>query len=130
MIECRTILFAESDLIDALIAYARKRNLKLPSGTVRGAAPRLSGSGEVEVVLTVRDDHGADHEAVFDQANAGSALVNYCLERSIRLPRSGNKSIRLFENEIGLVIYLNSVPMKRRSAAAPATAVAEQVPAG
>lgn len=103
MKEMRALGFSERESVQAIIELMRKQRIPLPSGQVVGL--ELTDS-PVAATLVIEQDDGTRHRFQRNAAELAASLVNYCLERKVRLPSSGNKFVELIAGNLNLVIFL------------------------
>lgn len=103
MKEMRTLSFAERESITAIIDLMRKMRQPLPSGQIVGLE---LADDPVSAKLVVEDDYGTRTTIERNAAELAAALVNYCLERRIRLPSTGSKFVEVIAGDLNLVIYM------------------------
>ncbi len=109
MKEMRTLSFTERESITAIIDLLRKLRQPLPSGQIVGLE---LAEDPVSARLVVEDDYGARTTIERNAAELAAALVNYCIERRIRLPSSGSKFVEVIAGDLNLVIYMKEGEMK------------------
>ncbi|MFV3076215.1 hypothetical protein [Niveispirillum fermenti] len=118
MKEMRTLGFTERESIQAIIDLLRKQRVKIPVGQVVGLALTEE---PVSATLTIEDNDGEHHQVKRNAAELAASLVNYCIERKIRLPAMSNKFVEVIGGALNLIVYLDDVeaaaPKKRRKPA-------------
>lgn len=102
----RTLGFTEREAIQAIIDLMRKQRLQLPIGQVVGLELQ---EDPVSATLIIEDDAGSQHRVPRNIAELAASLVNYCIERKIRLPSMANKFVEVIGGSLNLVIYLDDV---------------------
>ena len=100
MKELRMCVFQDAEVVNALIRFKQKTRSQLPAGTIAGL--EKSEQPDVRLVMKIVADDGEKHGVVFHAAEVTAALVNYCLERNIRLPKGAGKSVTLIGNDVVL----------------------------
>ncbi|WP_162937609.1 hypothetical protein [Indioceanicola profundi] len=121
MREMRSLGFTEREVITAVVDLTRKLRQPLPSGQIIGIELKPN---PVRAELTVEDDFGARKVVHRSSAELAASLINYCLERRIRLPSSGRKFVELIAGSLNLVIYMEDAAgqSKSRRTVRPASA--------
>jgi len=103
MREMRSLSFTERETITAIIDLLRKQRQPLPPGQIVGLDLQ---DDPVRASLTVEDDFGNRQVIHRSTAELAASLVNYCIERRIRLPTQGTKFVELIAGCLNLVIYM------------------------
>ncbi|WP_029012859.1 hypothetical protein [Niveispirillum irakense] len=102
----RTLGFTERESIQAIIDLMRKQKAKLPVGRI--IALDLA-EDPVSATLVVEADDGQRAHVHRTAPELAASLVNYCIERRVRLPSSGDKFVEVIAGSLNLVIYLETV---------------------
>jgi hypothetical protein len=111
MKEMRTLGFNEREAVQAIIDLMRKQKLPIPVGQV--VALELKDD-PVSATLVIADDNGKRTDIHRSAAELAASLVNYCIERKIRLPSAGDKFVEVIAGTLNLVIFMEQVPGGRR----------------
>jgi hypothetical protein len=111
MKEMRTLGFTERESIQAIIDLMRKQRLPIPVGQV--VALDLIEE-PVSATLVIEDNDGKRTDIHRSAAELAASLVNYCIERKVRLPSTGDKFVEVIAGSLNLVIFMAEVPGKRR----------------
>lgn len=111
MKEMRTLGFTERESIQAIIDLMRKQRLPIPVGQV--VALELVEE-PVSATLIIEDNDGKRTPIQRSAAELAASLVNYCIERKVRLPSTGDKFVEVIAGSLNLVIFMAEVPGKRR----------------
>lgn len=106
MKEMRTLGFTEREAIQAIIDLMRKQRLELPVGQVVGLELH---EDPVAAELIIEDDDGKRTMVPRNAAELAASLVNYCINRKIRLPSMSNKFVEVIAGSLNLIIYLDNV---------------------
>lgn len=123
MRELRMIVFQDAEAISALVEAKMRARAALPAGTITSIS-KTADYG-VQVALHVTADDGRKESVVFEPQEVAAALVGYCLQRNIRMPKSSRKIVTIVGNELVLQLQVADpvLPKKRtvirRPAAAP-----------
>jgi hypothetical protein len=124
MREMRSITFDENEAIAALVDRIRRNREKLPSGSVSGL--ELLAEEPPVARLFITDDYGERHIIEKSGKDLTEALVQYCLDRRVRLPSGAAKFVEVVDGRASLFIYLDARdavkslmrrPQQRRAAA-------------
>ncbi|WP_133065372.1 hypothetical protein [Niveispirillum lacus] len=106
MKEMRTLGFTEREAIQAIVDLMRKQRLHLPVGQV---VELELHEDPVSATLIIEDDAGNQHRVSRNVAELAASLVNYCIERKIRLPTMANKFVEVIAGSLNLIIYIDDV---------------------
>ena len=91
--EIRRLVFTNDELQSALSSAATKSNRTLPMGSITSAAFKRFGETEVQVEFyDTRDNQSTT--ATFDSSFVGSALIFYCVDEHIPIPRAAARPMR------------------------------------
>lgn len=115
MREMRSLGFTDREVITAVLDLTRKMRQPLPSGQIAGIELKAD---PVRAELVVEDDFGTRSVIHRSAAELAASMVNYCLERRIRLPTSGRKFVEVIAGSLNLVIYMEnsaSAPKSRKT---------------
>ncbi len=102
----RTLGFTEREAIQAIVDLMRKQRLQLPVGQVVGLELLEE---PVSATLIIEDNEGKQHRVTRNVAELAASLVNYCIDRRIRLPSMANKFVEVIGGSLNLVIYMDDV---------------------
>ena len=101
MQELRRIVFSQDELRQALHAQRMDGKVVLPIGIIQSAS-FLEGS-DANVMLHIYDEqHDQRHEIVLPNAFVAAALMGFCIQRKVPLPRNARKSIAIAGQNIAL----------------------------
>jgi len=104
MRELRAISFSERELTTALVEFCSRSRRSLPYGTVLDA--RLIEVPDIRADLPIQDDYGTVTLSSFGEAEIAAALLQYCMERKVRMPARGEKLLRVLGGMATLIIWL------------------------
>jgi len=107
MREMRSLGFTEREVITAIVDLMRKTRQPLPNGSIVGINLMAD---PVRAELLIENDFGEKLVVKRSSAELAASLVNYCLERRIRLPSAGRKFVELIAGSLNLVIYMEATP--------------------
>ncbi len=116
MKEMRSLSFTEREAIMATVDLMRKMRVPLPVGQVVGL--HLS-EDPVGADLIIEDDDGKRTHVHRSAAELAASLVNYCLERKIRLPSSSRKFVEVIGGSLNLIVYLDETDLSAPKKPAP-----------
>lgn len=90
--ETRRIEFSTAELVEAITSFAKTTRFPLPPGKVVGC--QIDRHGAVAVTLTIQHvAEGAKRTARFDNNAVAAALIRYCIDKKIPIPKSAEKSV-------------------------------------
>lgn len=116
--EFRFLVFSPGEASEALTAYARVLGRQLPQGRVLGAEP--VGEKAVSGRLTVDGGSGTPVVVPFATAEVLEALVGFCIDRGIPLPRVSEKTLERLHGRLALRIgHVDSIDWQMRTHAPP-----------
>ena len=99
--EYRLIFFRESELVRAIGAFARLRKKPLPVGQIT----RLVLDPEaVTLSIHLEKDNGGMVERTYGANEIAAALIAYCKDARIPLPRKAVKELRVISNRPAFLI--------------------------
>lgn len=103
--EFRQIFFSQEELTEAVIAHNRIEEDKVLYGDLASCV--LGEDLIIRVECRIRDGDTLRSLTVnLTEDFTREALIRYCLENNIPIPRSGSKQLRLVEDEACLEIRL------------------------
>ncbi|WP_421710034.1 hypothetical protein [Algihabitans sp.] len=101
--EQRTILFNEFEVIDAL-----RRFVEASKWDLGGVIERVQAFDEQPVRAIAHCGSGEEARKVnLTEIDLGRALLLYCVERKIPVPRRGQKEVRIAEGTLALTITVS-----------------------
>ena len=113
--EVRTLIFQHADVVRALIEFRKERSQPFPTGQVKNI--QVSSKPEITFSMEIHDDSGGTiHKLSFRGEQLATAMIRYSLNKGIPLPIKSSKFLRLFDDNVGLVITIN---VKQEDNAAP-----------
>ncbi len=106
--ELRRLLFTRDELAEALADYARATGRAWPAGKIRSVRPDAPFDGSL--VLRLRDGAaGGSHRTVkLEPEWVAAALIRFCAERGVVLPRRAQKSLELVGDAVSLNIVMQA----------------------
>jgi hypothetical protein len=103
--ELRKIVFSNSELIDAIEGFARHTKKSMPAGKVVGC--RVDGKDRITIALSVHHPaEGSKHTVTFDHASIAAALIRFCMEKKIPMPRTAEKSVERSGDGVALTLKI------------------------
>lgn len=111
MREYRSITFSEVELIRAVVERRQRQRQDLPLGTIQGAVAQTEQDGTTlkAVVLKVVSDEGQVHSVNVLPQEVAAALINYCLERRVPIPKSASKWVDVIDGEVAMFMDIEAV---------------------
>jgi hypothetical protein len=122
--EFRQILFTNNEVIEALYEYNQVVRGKLPPGMIVSCTPVAEEKVAVRLKLVDQASGGAKVASLAPELVA-AALLRYCFNHYIPIPRNAAKSIQVHGDRISLDVRIRG-RMKQSDPAG--SAVAGQVP--
>jgi hypothetical protein len=104
-VEIRRISFSEGEVIDAIGHFAKATRHPMPPGKITACEI----NSKVGLAVTVTVNHMADgssHAVRFDSASVAAALIRYCIEKKIPIPKAAEKSVEALSNGLALILQL------------------------
>lgn len=113
--EIRSILFSQQDIEDAIKLFHASVQAILPAGRI--ISFQVSGNKETTVrVNAVAPKDGEVSEVIIASAHVAAAMLHYCIQNGIPVPRKAKKKIELIEGTLALTLTLESAkPIKLRA---------------
>lgn len=102
--EQRLVVFPDAELIEAILRHARTTERQLPHGDVVGLHVRPDP--EPSVSLSVRGG-GGDETVRFDQSYLVGALLRYCIDHKIMVPKRARKWLEVSDGALALVLHMD-----------------------
>jgi hypothetical protein len=101
--ELRRIVFSHDELRQALDTHLGQQRSKLPAGRV--VSVRFAGEDRSEVVLGIEDRRkGLDQLVAVTASHVAAALLRYCFNNSVPMPKDAQKSLVIAGENIALEI--------------------------
>ncbi|MEQ8333194.1 hypothetical protein [Nisaea sp.] len=108
--EIRTIIFSDAELTGAVDSFRRVRKDLLPPGAVHGVEAHEDGN----ILVTIEAKFGPNvrnDNYILEHKFVVEALVRFCIETNIVIPRAGSKKMRRSDTEWILEIQLKNSEM-------------------
>ncbi len=106
--ELRSIEFFDHELVSALTSYRRVQPDFLQEGEILACFAQSSTDVNVRIV-TARGRPPVNISVAITDSDFLEALIRYCLENNIPIPRAGKKSIKIRKERVALNIFLNDL---------------------
>ncbi|MDD4617507.1 MAG: hypothetical protein PHW76_10475 [Alphaproteobacteria bacterium] len=102
----RQISFSKEELYNAFSAYARKSPDFLPKGDLLSCTPKLKTEEGSSVEVAIKTSSG-EKKILYRDTTVLQALILFCLENNVMLPRDGQKMFVVIDGRACLLIQLN-----------------------
>ena len=104
-VEARRIMFTEDEVIEALAHFAKATKHPMPTGKI--AACEINTKVDLAAIVTViHPADGSTNTVRFDNASVAAALIRYCIEKKIPMPKAAEKSVEAQGNALTLTTYI------------------------
>jgi len=102
-VELRKLIFSEPEIQKALVSFSLRKNIKLPTSAVAGI--EITEDPERMVVLHYAGgETGGQQQVTFQRAQVGGALIRFCRDFNIPMPRDALKVVRSDEGGVTLML--------------------------
>jgi hypothetical protein len=104
--ELRQIILARDEVIGAIDSYRRTSPQALPQGDVLSYSANANGGLRIGMKLS----YGSTQQVLdidLDGPQIVQLLAKFCIENNIMLPRNSEKSYKLVNDELILIIRIN-----------------------
>ncbi|MCR9254568.1 MAG: hypothetical protein NXI16_00545 [Alphaproteobacteria bacterium] len=101
--EFRFLVFSESEAANALAAFAPKAGKKLPIGSVKGVEVKIDKEPPT-AALVIAPDEGGTQNFDFSAGEVTAALIGWCINHKVPLPRDGEKMLEALQGCLALRI--------------------------
>jgi len=88
--ETRNIVFSQNELLEAIGRYVKHVRHPMPAGKITRC--HIEPDGNVSVIVDHNAD-GSNHVVEFSHAMVAAALIRFCIEKSIPIPRKSEKTV-------------------------------------
>lgn len=106
-IEIRKIAFSPAELTEALDHFAKATHHAMPPGKI--TACEVDSKSALSVMVTVQHmAEGSTHAVPFDNSSVAAALIRYCIERKIPVPKAATKSVEAEGPSVALILTLGA----------------------
>lgn len=107
--EIRLIIFTNEEVVSSIVSLQKKRGQRLPSGTINniGIVESNNSSETPDVTLNIEilSPEGTVNKS-FRNEEIAAALINYCLTNRTPLPRLAQKTVRIIDGKVTLLLNL------------------------
>jgi len=111
--ELRKLGFSEDELRAAAFDYCLRTNLAIPQAPLE--ALEVGDDPEATVTLKFDTMHTADEKEVkLSRDQVGAALIRFCSDHKIPLPRHGQKVLQVQNGEISLMVNIHWTSDKKK----------------
>lgn len=109
--ELRHVTFSKDALIMALKLYFAGCNQPLPVGTVESCI--VEAVPDIAVTIAIRDDtSGTLNKVTVAAEKIGAAMIKYCRQVNVPLPRAGQKSLLTSGDNLILMVQVRAAQTK------------------
>lgn len=106
-IEYRSILFSDEEAGEALSAIIKLRAGRPPDDGSKTLIHSRDGKGDpVSVLVFTNAENGVEFQ--FNSREVMAALVNYCIQQEIKLPRHGEKKVDIIDQQLLLRVRIGA----------------------
>lgn len=101
--EIRRIVFSNAELLLALMAQNKSgQDSKMPAGAITACMVKDEADGIVHVQMLSENGEPATYSV--RHAEVGAALLRFCRDAKIPIPKRGKKSLKVVGEDIALYI--------------------------
>lgn len=101
--EIRRLVFSNNELVEALHAYSQTSDEKIPEGDVRTC--KAVDEKTIAVRLEIENRHTQEtYQVNLRHEFVGAALLGFCFDKGIPVPRESEKSLQISGDNIALTI--------------------------
>lgn len=116
--EIRHVIFSTAEVLEAVVAHARRAGRPLPIGAVTAAQVRCVVPGapvsfRVEIAPDSAQAEAPARVLEFQAEELAAALLGYCRSRGIPVAMRAEKALHKFGQRLGLVLTLGASPAER-----------------
>ncbi|HYC05333.1 MAG TPA: hypothetical protein VED40_18715 [Azospirillaceae bacterium] len=111
--EIRHIIFANDEIIRAVVEYHKRTANPLPAGSVVRSAPEKY-EDQIRLVLQIDIDSGMRQTLIIEEATFAAALIFFCMQNKIPLPATAAKSLQFVGEQVALRVTKESGRKDRR----------------
>lgn len=91
--ETRTLTFSDNTLIESINRHVSRKRLTIQPGQVENIT--YDDHSDVAIVLTILADDGRMVESRFDAEFIAAAMIRFCIDEKIPVPRTARKRVLL-----------------------------------
>jgi hypothetical protein len=105
-VELRKVLFAEEELQAAVVDYCLRAKIRLPEANIENID--ITDDAEACVVLSYHTDDPNDaSDVTLSRDQVAAALIRYCGDNNIPLPRKARKILQPGDEGVALLINIH-----------------------
>ncbi len=105
--EHRQIVFARNELDAAIAAYRESHDDSIPEGRITECS--IDAHTRIAVMVGfLEDGEDAPKVAEISASTVAAALISYCMEKGIPIPRQSHKTVQQLGDNIALVVRVGS----------------------
>ncbi len=110
--ELRKITFTQDEVQEAVISHCLHTDIHIPDANIDEMT--LHDDAEAAAVLNFTVSNPADPNRVkLDRDNLAAALIRFCIDHDIPLPRIGQKMLTFKDGEVSLMINIHTILKKK-----------------
>lgn len=103
--EYRRVVFPNRELRQALVQYGDPNGAQFPPGEIISVT-LPEGVGDTVQVTVLDTARNITFTADFPVARIAAALINFCIQNKVPIPKKGRKSLRLMGDNLALDIVM------------------------
>jgi hypothetical protein len=107
--EIRLIIFTNEEIVSSIVSLQKKRGQRLPGGTINNILidekPNSTETPDVTLSIEILAAEGTVNKS-FRNEEIAAALINYCLTNRTPLPRLAEKTVRIIDGKVTLLLNL------------------------
>ncbi len=104
--EIRKIIFDKHDVQNAVVGHCLHANITLPQAAIEGIVIGMEHDSAVTLNFT-RDDPAIPNDVTLSREEVGAALIRYCRDNKIPLPRRAPKILQPGEDSLSLFVKMD-----------------------
>ena len=104
--ELRRLNFSEEEVQGALVNYALRSNMQMPSSGIQSLLVENNGGVTVTLRFAPNDD-GDPRDVEFSEAHLAAAIILFCRVQEIPVPRDAVKVLSHKGNEIAMTMQVH-----------------------
>ena len=105
--ETRTLLFAHSDLTEAIHAFDRDKMRFLPEGDLMTVEVTGRAEPAVRVIIQV-SGHIFPKTINLSGSQVAAILIHYCIKNRIPIPKQAHKCIETIDGDVALLVNIGT----------------------
>ena len=103
--ETRRISFSNAEVAEAIEHFAKATKFPMPAGKI--VECKIDAHGALAATLTVQHvAEGTNRTARFDKNTIAAALIRFCIEKKIPIPKSAEKFVEAHGDGVVLVLHV------------------------